>query len=171
MKDLVRTASKLQLFVTCRAPGGVLSTCCRFVIPLLYGPTIKSKAQALTTSYMEEAMRGRYQFLDSRSETKIWKRDTVLGLSCTHVRMVALLALLLSNLSPLFDAGNNHCYLLPPPHICFLPCCCCKKIGQAILPVLLGGFPGTELKSQVGFQGGKCRRFVDLGLEPNSNPG
>ena len=71
MKDLVRTASKLQLFVTCRAPGGVLSTCCRFVIPLLYGSTIKSKAQALTTSYMEEAMRGRYQFLDLRSETKI----------------------------------------------------------------------------------------------------
>ena len=117
MKDLVRTASKLQLFVTCRAPGGVLSTCCRFVIPLLYGPTIKSKRQPLTTNYKEEAMRGQYQFLDSRFESMTqfwgWAALTWGWLPCWHSffptsLLYSMLATTIAICSPLLISASCH---------------------------------------------------------------
>ena len=170
-------SEQLQSF-SCSWPAGLRVVCSPPVAALQYHCCMDQPSRVKDRHWQRTIWRRQWEIDNNSSIQDLRRRfESVTqfwgwAALTTHVRLVALLLpLLLSNLSPLFDAGNNHCYLLPPPHICFLPCCCCKKIGQAILPVLLGGFPGTELKSQVGFQGGKCRRFVDLRLEPDSNPG
>ena len=82
-----------------------------------YGPTIKSKRQPLTTNYKEEAMRGQYQFFDSRFESMTqfwgWAALTWGWLPCWHSffrtsLLYSMLATTIAICSPLLISASCH---------------------------------------------------------------
>ena len=123
-------SEQLQSF-SCSWPAGLRVVCSPPVAALQYHCCMDQPSRVKDRHWQRTIWRRQWEIDNNSSIQDLRRRfESVTqfwgwAALTTHVRLVALLLpLLLSNLSPLFDAGNNHCYLLPPPHICFLPCCC-----------------------------------------------